>query len=90
MIFLETFPDCFLQHSDPKSAIKNIGLGDIIGWSYPLNPCMLIPSVHPTFCRNGKHTFRVILEITKLVYTFDQQEQLNFCSMAQAHVLKRY
>ena len=41
--FLETFPDCFLQHSDPKSEIKNIGhharLGDIIGSSYPLNTC---------------------------------------------------
>ena len=39
MIFFLTFPDCFLQYSDPKSAIKNIGhharLGDIIGSSYP-------------------------------------------------------
>ena len=43
MIFFKTFPNCFLQYSDPKSAIKNIGhharLGEIIGSSYPLNPC---------------------------------------------------
>ena len=43
MTFFETFSDCFLQHSDLKSAIKNVGhhvhLGDRIGSSYPLNPC---------------------------------------------------
>ena len=26
---------------------------------------MFIPSVHATFYRNGKHSFNVILEITK-------------------------
>ena len=75
MIFFLTFPDCFLQYSDPKSTIKNIGhnarLGDIIGSSYHLNPCnctikgMFIPSVHATIYRNGKRSFKVIFEITK-------------------------
>ena len=41
---------------------------------------MCIPSVHAKFYRNGKHSFEVILKITKKVYTIDQKEQLNFCS----------
>ena len=75
MIFFKlNFPNCFLQYSDPKSTIKNIGhrahLGDIIGSSYPLNSCnstpikgMFIPSVQATFYRNGKLSFKVIIEI---------------------------
>ena len=43
IIFFKTFPDSFLQYSDPKSVIKNIGhharLEDITGSRYPLNPC---------------------------------------------------
>ena len=52
MIFL-TFPDCFLQHSDPKSAMKNIDhharLRVIIGLSYPLNPCNCTYQGHAYF-----------------------------------------
>ena len=50
---------------------------------------MFIPSVHAMFRRSGKHSFKVILEITKQVYNIDQKKQFNVCFMAQAHVLKK-
>ena len=79
MIFFKTFPDCFLQNSDPKSAIKNIDhharLGDIIASSYPLNPCnftyqdlscLFLQFTLRQFRRSGKHSFKVILKNNKI------------------------
>ena len=52
---------------------------------------MFILSVYATFGRNWKQSFKVILKITKQVYTnYNQKEKLNFFFMAQAHILKRY
>ena len=70
-----TFPDYFLQFSDPKSTIKNIvhhaQLGDIIGSNYPLNPCNCTYQGHAYsftsryFLQEREAKSKVIIEITK-------------------------
>ena len=49
-----------------------------------------VPSVHATFRKKRKHSFDVILKITKQVYCIVQKESYNVCFMAQAHVPKRH
>ena len=53
-------------------------LGDTTCSSYSFNHSDLstkfVPSIHATFCRNRKHSFDVILEITKKVYFIAQKE----------------
>ena len=73
--FFKTFPDCFLLLRDLKSAIKNMAhyarLGDVIGSSYPLNPCNCTYQGHvysfSSRCviQEWEAQFKVILEITK-------------------------
>ena len=49
-----------------------------------------VPSLHATFGRNRRHSFDIILEITKQVYCMVQKEQFNVCFMTQAHDMKRH
>ena len=52
---------------------------------------MFIPSVHAMFRRNRKHSFQEIhkKKTNKIDVMYDQNEQLNVCLMAQAHVMTK-
>ena len=50
---------------------------------------MFIPSVHATFRRSEKHSFKEILKITKIGVYYRSKQQSNFCFMAQARVFEK-